>query len=639
MNSFRQLAGKVRINGLLPLAALVGLPLLYLAAWHLSVISPIAVVQSGNRLHLSSGTVAKNGQTIVSFILSPTTIAAGKSSTGVISVRYPVSDGDSTILISTDAPSVLSVPTQVRIAAGTTSAHFPIATKPFAPPGIAKVSASFAGTTEKSTLTILPASSRDWFVDPAGRPTNQGTKTSPWDLATALAHGPGGKEINGGDTVWLRGGRYAGTFMSRLAGKENAPIIVRSYRGERVVIDKASVSETKQPALKVMGTWAWFWGLEIMNSHPDRRRNSPYGGGDRPWRGSGADIYAPNVKLINMIFHDNGQGIWDKQNMTEVHGCLFFYNGNNKREHGLYIGNATGTKYITDNIIFDQAGYGILAHSDSPSSPQRGLHIEGNVSFNNGILTLDDQKTGNLQVGGVNGVAAERVVIKNNYIYNSSGNANNKNHGIRLGYEDTSNKDVKLLDNYIVSQVPLRIGWWRRVDFQGNTIYSERDSVELRLPFGVRASAYRWDFNTYFSSQTNFKGDFATSGFDRWRQLTGFDSHSKSENIRPSGVWIFVRPNQYEAGRANIIVYNWDLKEQIAVDVSGVLSPGTEFEIRDAQNYFGSTVVRGTYTGKPILIPVNLAKKEMPVGNVERVPHHTAPEFAVFILHQTGTRK
>ena len=185
------------------------------------------------------------------------------------------------------------------------------------------VLASFAGTAENTPLTPPPARTRDWFVDPAGGSRNLGTKTSPWDLATALAHGPSGKEVSAGDTVWMRGGRYAGSFISTLAGRENAPIIVRSFPGERVVIDKAYVSEAKQPALKVRGSWVWFWGIEIMNSHPDRRRNSPYCGGDQPWRGSGADVYAPNVKFINMIFHDNGQGIWDKQDMTEVHGCLF----------------------------------------------------------------------------------------------------------------------------------------------------------------------------------------------------------------------------------------------------------------------------------------------------------------------------
>ena len=45
----------------------------------------------------------------------------------------------------------------------------------------------------------------------------------------------------------------------------------------------------------------------------------------------------------------------------------------------------SGTKFITDNILFAQAGYGILAHSDSSSSSQQGLHWRGMSVFNNGI--------------------------------------------------------------------------------------------------------------------------------------------------------------------------------------------------------------------------------------------------------------
>lgn len=130
------------------------------------------------------------------------------------------------------------------------------------------------------------------------------------------------------------------------------------------------------------------------------------------------------------------------------------------------------------------------------------------------------------------------------------------------------------------------------------------------------------------------------SGFSRWRQMTGFDSHSQAvATRRPAGVQIFVRPNRYEAGRANIIVYNWDLRDQVAVDVSSVLSPGANFEIRDAQNYFGDPLVKATYRGEPILLPMNLSRMTLPVGNVERVPRHTAPEFAVFVLQQTEANK
>ena len=587
----------------------------------------------------SAASVA-GGQTITSFIISPAAVSGGRASIGTISLRYPAPTGGILIALQNSGSSDVAIPPQVVISEGKSSANFPITTRAVKTLVALNLSASFQTAIATNSLTVLPAAKSQWFVSPNGSPTGQGTQNSPWDLATALAHGPSRAEIRSGDTVWLRAGRYTGTYLSTLSGTENEPIMVRAFPSERVIIDKAAVNDEKQPALKVKGPWVWFWGIEITNSNPNRQRNSPYTGHDQPWRGSGADVYAPNVKFINMIFHDNGQGIWDKQDMTEVHGCLFFYNGNNKREHALYIGNAVGTKYITDNIVFDQGGYGILAHSDSSSSSQRGLHIEGNVSFNNGILTLDDQKTGNLQVGGVRGVAAERVVLKNNYIYNPVGNATNKNYGIRVGYEDTNNKDVKLLDNYIVSRVPLLIWWWQRVDFQGNTIYSEGESLDLKFSAGVDTSTYRWDFNTYLSPQPTFANDLAMSSFSRWRQKTGFDSHSQAvATRRPAGVQIFVRPNRYEAGRANIIVYNWDLSNQVAVDLSSLLSPGASFEIRDAQNYFGDPLVQTTYRGGPVALPMKLSRMALPVGNVERVPRHTAPEFAVFVLQQTRANK
>ncbi|MEK6282920.1 MAG: right-handed parallel beta-helix repeat-containing protein [Acidobacteriota bacterium] len=572
------------------------------------------------------------GQTITSFIISPAAVPGGRPSTGTISLRYPASAGGILIALQNSGGSDVTIPSQVVIPEGKSGASFSITTKTVKTLVALSLSATYQTAIATNSLTILPAPKGQWFASPGGSPTGQGTQNSPWDLATALAHGPN-REIRPGDTVWLRGGRYAGSYLSTLSGTEKEPIMVRGFPGERVIIDKATINDEKQPALKVKGSWVWFWGIEITNSNSNRQRNSPYTGRDQPWRGSGADVYAPNVKFINMIFHDNGQGIWDKQDMTEVHGCLFFYNGNNKREHGLYIGNAVGTKYITDNVLFDQGGYGILAHSDSSSSSQRGLHIEGNVSFNNGILTGDDQTTGNLQVGGVRGVAAERVVIKNNYIYNPAGNAASKNNGIRLGYDDTNNKDVKLHDNYIVSRVPLLIWWWQKVDFQGNTIYSAGESLNVKFPAGINRSNYRWDFNTYLSPEPAFANDSAMSGFARWRQQTGFDNHSQAlATRRPAGVQIFIRPNKYEAGRAHIIVYNWDLRDQVAVDLSSILSPGANFEIRDAQNYFGDALVQTTYRGGPVFLPMKLSRMTLPVGNVERVPRHTAPEFAVFVL-------
>ncbi|MGI9108051.1 MAG: hypothetical protein ACR2G4_17615 [Pyrinomonadaceae bacterium] len=543
----------------------------------------------------------------------------------------------SAVKISTGDLKKVRAPQNVTIPAGAASTTFVVETSAVNALTAIRVSVSHEGKTEADTLTLMPRPRREWYAAPGGGAQGSGANESPWDLATALNGGVGGNVVKPGDTIWLRGGRYAGAFTSNLMGAADAPIIVRAAPGERVVIDRAGVDKTKQPALKVKGQGVWFWGLEITNSNPDRSRKSPYTGADEPWRGSGADVYAPRVKFINCVFHDNGHGIWDKQDMTEVHGCLFYYNGNNKREHALYTGNGAGTKYLTDNVVFAQGGYGILAHSDSTKSAQRGLHIEGNVCFDNGALTADDQTTGNIQVGGVGGVSAERVVVKNNFVYSSPGAAASKSNGIRLGYEDKNNLDLKLLDNYVVARAPLRVWWWRRVECAGNTVRSGVEACELLTPEGVDASAYFWDHNTYFGAgdlDPAFVSNAKMYSFARWQQKAGLDAHSRyaAAPSREDGLRVFLRPNRYEAGRAHIVIFNWHAREQVVVDFDGVLAPGRKFEIRDAQNISGKPVMGGVYDGKPVSLPLKLSGLEKPTGAVETNLSHTAPEFMVFIL-------
>jgi hypothetical protein len=46
-------------------------------------------------------------------------------------------------------------------------------------------------------------------------------------------------------------------------------------------------------------------------------------------------------------------------------------------------------------------------------------------------------------------------------------------------------------------------------------------------------------------------------------------------------------------------------------------------------------VLRGTYKGGSLLLPMKLTAVHVPVGNVERIPRHTTPEFGVFVLQTT----
>src|SRR5512135_662711 len=69
------------------------------------------------------------------------------------------------------------------------------------------------------------------FVSPAGGPGGSGSADRPWDLATALG-GAGGR-VQPGDTVWLRGGTYHGSFRTDLRGSPGQWIVFRQAPGER----------------------------------------------------------------------------------------------------------------------------------------------------------------------------------------------------------------------------------------------------------------------------------------------------------------------------------------------------------------------------------------------------------------------
>jgi hypothetical protein len=96
-------------------------------------------------------------------------------------------------------------------------------------------------------------------------------------------------------------------------------------------------------------------------------------------------------------------------------------------------------------------------------------------------------------------------------------------------------------------------------------------------------------------------------------------------------VKVFVRPNRYEPGRANIVVYNWDNLNQVAVDVRQVVTIGAAYEVRNAQDFFSAPVLTGTFDGEPLRLPMNGLSTARPMGQL-RTPPATGPTFNVFVL-------
>jgi hypothetical protein len=422
------------------------------------------------------------------------------------------------------------------------------------------------------------ARAAEFYVAPNGSSSGSGSLASPWDFQTALDQP---SAVHAGDTIWVRGGTYVGHFTSNLNGSSSSPIIVRQYAGERATVD--GNDGTSNVTLLIHGSYAWFWGFEVTNTNPNRissNTNPP------PNRGEGTNLLGVGTKLINMIIHDTDQGTLTTDNTNEVYGNVVYYNGYSGTDrghgHGVYVQHVgTTPKPIHDNIIFDQFGYGIHAYTEGGSLDY--LDFQGNTSFNNGGIAPNGWTT-NILVGGLQ-IASHPTLISN-YTYNSDQDGAN-NAGYSAGCTNPT-----ITGNYFDSGTALKIVSCTGISMSGNTFYGSISGF----------SQSQFPNNTYLSS-------------------------------RPTGVKVFVRPNAYEPGRGSITIYNWDLGSTVPVDLGGLLSSGSYFEVRNAQNPFGAPVLTGTYAGSPVAFPMTGLTPATPIGVAAPLP--TGPEFNVFILTST----
>lgn len=464
----------------------------------------------------------------------------------------------------------------------------------------------------------VPTGGAQFYVAAQGRPDGDGSKNLPWDLATALGQPA---RVKPGDTIWLRGGTYKGAFKSKLAGQAEKPILLAQAQNERATIDGS---------LTVEGDWATYWGFEVMNSDTDRTRERP----------TGVEIMGAHTKFINLVVHDcgNGMAFWSTAVDGELYGNIIYNNGwqsspvERGHGHALYTQNEEGTKLVRDNVMFNQFGWGIHAYTEEGEI--KGFNFEGNVSFNNGAATLQDEGYDNILVGGER--PAARVTLTGNYTYEALTKSDTKPN-VRLHYGATGNQDLIVRDNrFVGGSLVASVRDWQNITMTGNFFYGAQQLLALGVPDGVAVSSYTWDSNTYFQGTTSrafiFQGkplDFA-----EWQRATGLDRNSRllsNAKGRPEGVEVFVRPNQYEQGRAHVVVYNWDSKDAVEVDAGVLLPVGAKYEVRDAENYFGVPLLSGTYDGKPLRLTMNNLKTAQLIGGTVRL-ETSAPEFAVFVL-------
>jgi hypothetical protein len=455
-----------------------------------------------------------------------------------------------------------------------------------------------------------------FYVSPHGSASGNGSAGNPWDLSTALNHPAA---VRPGDTIWLRGGTYGNSqneFSSRLTGTSSSPIKVRQYPGERATINGG---------LGIHAPYTWFWGFEIM-------RNPRKNGADC------IDTYnnSHGTRLINLIVHDcgsNGIGYWSTAGNSEIYGTLIYYNGFQAEArgagHGIYLqnDNATGGKTIAENIIFKGHNLGIQAYG-SENSRLRNVRIEGNIIFEPGVVQRDGNRVDAILV--TVGSGSEDIIVESNYTYNRPG----ANDGYsRLGWQwSPHEKNIVARNNFFIGgESSLEMWNWNSLQFTNNVVYSMNGRICSLSHLGDQhLSNYNIGGNRYYGSGT-FQYNGSSRSLDGMQSL-GIERGSSFNSGAPTGVWAYARPNKYEPGRGHIVVYNWDQSSVVSVDVSNVLTPGANYEVRDAQNYFAAPVASGVYGGGSIQVPMTRTTVAAPSGSLPSAPVHTGPQFGAFVI-------
>lgn len=476
----------------------------------------------------------------------------------------------------------------------------------------------------------------DFYVSPTGG-TGAGTIADPWSLAYAFS-GAGGR-IQPGHVIGIRGGVYTGVFSTSLNGIPSAPIVWRAYPGERVTIN--SPQATWQPyqfydqTLSLFGSYQWLWGVEVTGAGCAMALNYQCAEG----------------KFINCITHDSviGIGFWggdhDAARGGECSGCLSYNNGPNQNSNGyaIYTQNFYSSKLIQDNILFNNWNKTLHCWGGGYPAWQnqiKNIAFRGNVVFGSGTIGQGIGVDGiagatGMLVLGTNNIAG--LEVTDHYSYDPGVFAS-----FRTG-DAPGNIDIRMERCIWTAACILGVagnGWLNAIS-RDNTFYSiglnqfGSDMLEV-YPSTV---GYIWQQNAHYRDPTATAWKYSGNAlpFSSWKATSGLGSTDTNPGITPTGTQVYVRPNLYEAGRANIIIYNWAGLSSVNVDLSSFLLPGQSYIVKNAQNFFGPDVLSGVYAGGTVSFPLAGIQAVAPTFSRPFTPATpTGPTFQVFVVRRQG---
>lgn len=232
----------------------------------------------------------------------------------------------------------------------------------------------------------------DKLSSPQGSDTQSGAATAPFRTAQKLA-----ESLAPGQVGCLRAGTYDGGLRFNHGGAAGAPILLRSYPGERALI-------TGRLYVPRGSNYVTVANLDLNGNHQSESKPLP----SPTINGSHATFESDDVTNEHTeICFDVGSATYGVADSTviaknRIHDCGVMPAANH--DHGIYVQVATNTR-IVDNLIAHNADRGVQLY---PSST--GAVISGNVISENGEGVI---------FSGDGGVASNGNLLEHNLIVNS----------------------------------------------------------------------------------------------------------------------------------------------------------------------------------------------------------------------------
>lgn len=513
-----------------------------------------------------------------------------------------------------------------------------------------------------SSPTVM---ARQFFASLNGQTNNPGTFSQPWALDTALRMPT--SRVTGGDTIWIRGGIYKGTFTVSINGTALKPVVVQSFPGERAIFDSYTGSNNNVVTLTVDGNYVWLVDIEINNTSPTRISNAPsIGSANDLHQSTGLNLFGSNGKVINCSIHDCpglGIGYWSSSLNAEVYGSFIYYNGLSAidRGHGpnFYVQNsdALQPKSIRNCFIFSGFSTGIQFFASGTSQKLKGLIIDSCTVFNQGALTRSNQQRRlNLEAGASsdgktdampNVTRVEGLYVSNNILYRDTTDNMDKarwhqgdfrkNTELGFGDELLSDKFFSFRNNHLYGDpLPILVHKWDSGVFKNNFINSYRaNNTGDRFLISMENGSIpftNWDSNVYHINQPGYTTPFSGKTFSAWKTDFGIDANSSFVNASPTENFVFARRNKYQPNSYYITVMNYLQLDSVLLNESFSAFDGFRFSVFDVQLSTNKAIYSGEYTGQSIKLPLTLTQVAGALGLTPAPPKHTSKTMGTFVI-------